>query len=125
HRRSVALRAGIERHERFPATDGKRQMALPAVLRRGPSLNQSALFEIAQQAAQISGIEVEAACDLACGRRTVPGDLVEYAGFAERVGAFEKRLSQHPDLPRVKAVETAHSRDPIPRDPILALLRRG
>src|SRR5438105_15274476 len=73
HRRSVALRAGVERHERFPATDGKRQMALPAVLRRGPSLDQSALFEIAQHAAEISGIQAEAACYLTGSRRTVAG----------------------------------------------------
>ena len=49
---------------------------------------------------------------------------VEDARFGKRVGAIEKRLPQHPDLPRVEAVETAHRRDPI-RDPILAMLRHG
>ena len=57
----VALRAFFGRIERLPSTRCECKIALARVFFRGFALNQAASFEIAQHAAQISGIEVERA----------------------------------------------------------------
>jgi len=86
-------------------------MALAAVIRRGALADQAASFEIAQHAAEVTGIEIETARNLTRGRRMIDCNLVEDARFAERVRAVEKRLPQHPDLSGVIAVEAAHRGD--------------
>src|SRR5580704_10711825 len=86
-------------------------MALTSIACRSFALDQAALLKIAQDAAQIAGIEVERAADIACGERATAGDLVEHARLAERVGAVEKGFAQHADLPRVEAVEAADRGD--------------
>ena len=50
----------------------------------GVPADQPALFEAAQDAAEIAGIEIELARDVGRGRRRALGDLVEHAGFGER-----------------------------------------
>src|ERR1700689_4394401 len=86
-------------------------MALPGIARRGFSFDQAALFEIAQNAAEIAGIELERPADLGRRRGTAAGDLVEHARLAERIGAVKKSFAQHADLPRVEAVEAADRGD--------------
>src|ERR1700722_17681486 len=82
-------------------------MALPCVARRGFSFDQAAFLEIAQHAAEITGIEIERAAHLGRGRGAAAGDLVKHPRLAERVGAVEKGFAQYADLPRVEAVEAA------------------
>ncbi len=96
-------------------------MALPGVAGGGLAPDQPALFEIAQHARQIAGIEIERAADRACGGRIAAGDLVEHACFAERVGAVEKGFAQHADLARVEAIEAAHRRDAILLDAMVGV----
>src|SRR5579862_665352 len=91
-------------------------MALPRVAGGSFAPDQPALFEIAQQARQITGVEIERAADLACGGRIRARDLVKHPRLAERIGAVEERFAQYADLPRVKAVEAAHRRDAISVD---------
>src|ERR1700730_9123490 len=86
-------------------------MALPRVARRGFSFDQAAFLEIAQHAAEITGIEIERAADLGRGRGAAAGDLVKHPRLGERIGAVEKSLTQHADLPRVEAVEAADRSD--------------
>src|SRR5271155_3763769 len=86
-------------------------MTLPRIALRRFTADQGTLFEITQHAAQITGIEVQRAADLGRGARAAVADLVENPRFAERVGAVEKILAQHADLPRVKAVEAADGGD--------------
>ena len=76
--------------------------------------------KLRSDAAQIAGVEIERAADVARGRRAAIGDLVEHARFAERVGAVEKGLAQHAELPRVEAVEAAHIGNAIVGDAIFA-----
>ena len=78
--------------------------------------DQAALFEIAQDAAQIAGVEIERAADVVCGRGLVVGELVEHPHLAERIGAVEIGFAQDADLARVEAIEAAYRGD--------ALLRR-
>ena len=61
------------------------------------------------------------AADLACRSRAAARDLVEHARLAERIGAVEKGLAQHADLPRVETVEAAHHGDAIFGDAMLAV----
>src|SRR5271155_3687298 len=86
-------------------------MALPGVAGGRLSRNQSALFEITQSPAEIAGIEIERATNVACGRRVAARDLVKHPRLAERVGAVEIGLAQHAELPRVEAVESPDSSD--------------
>src|ERR1700685_829933 len=86
-------------------------MALPGIARRGFSLDQAAFLEVAQHAAQITGIEIERAADLGRGRGAAAGELVKHPRLAERIGAVEKGFAQHADLPRVEAVEAADRGD--------------
>ena len=73
--------------------------------------DQAALLEIAQHAAEIAGVEIERAADVARGGASPLRDLVEHARLGQRVGAVELGLAQHADLPRVEAVEAAHRGD--------------
>src|ERR1700734_156528 len=100
-----------ERRISGAAARRERQMALPGIARGNFAADQAALLEIAQHAAQIPGIEIKRAADLGRGRGAAAGDLVEHAGLAERIGAVEKGFAQHPDLPRVEAVEAADRGD--------------
>src|SRR5271166_2265982 len=111
HRRGILLRAPLQWCESLSAVRRQRQMALPGVAGGDVSLNQSALFEITQSPAEIAGIEIERATDVACGRRIAARDLVKHPRLAERVGAVEVSLAQHAELPRVEAVEAADSSD--------------
>ncbi len=96
-------------------------MTLPAVAHRRLALYQAALFELAEHPAQIAGIEVERAADIACGRRAAARDLVKHARLAERERAVEKSFAQDADLPRVEAVEAAHRCDACFGDAMLAI----
>src|SRR5208282_2281803 len=109
----VALRTLLQRRKRLAAPRRQRQMALPGIADGNAASDQSALFEVAQHAAQISGIEIERAADAAGRRRTAAGDLVKHARLAERIGAVEIGLAQHAEPPRVEAVEPAHGVDPL------------
>ncbi len=64
-------------------------MALARVLGGGLARDQPALFKIAQHAAQITGVEIERASDVAGGQAIAAGNFVEHAHLAERVGAVE------------------------------------
>jgi hypothetical protein len=57
-------------------------MALPGVARGNFSLNQAALFEVAQHAAQIAGVEIKRA-----GDRFVSGGCDDQDGGWRRRGA--------------------------------------
>ena len=102
----------FERSHDFFATHGQREIAAPCILRRSGAGDQAAFLEIAQHAAQVTGVEVERASDIAGCWQTAAPDFVEHPRFAERVGAIEKILAQHADLPRVEAVEAAYGGDP-------------
>src|SRR5208282_3418091 len=110
----VALRTLLQRRKRLAAARRQRQMALPGIAGGNAASDQSALFEVAQHAAQISGIEVERAADATGRRRMAAGDLVKHARLAKRIGAVEIGLAQHAEPPRVEAVEPAHGGDPLP-----------
>ena len=97
--------------ERLSAGRRQRNMTLSGVAGGDLPLDQSALFEILQHAAQIAGVEIERADNLDRGRRAALGNLVEQARLAERIGAVEIGLAQHAELPRVEAVEAAHRGD--------------
>ena len=111
HGAGVVLRAAFQRRVSGAAARRERQMALPGVARRNFAADQAAFLEIAQHAAQIAGIEIERAADLGRGRGAAAGDLVKHPRLGERIGAVEKGLAQHADLPRVEAVEAADRGD--------------
>ena len=100
------------RIERLPSTRCERKIALARVFFRGFARNQAASFEIAQHAAQISGIEVERAADILGGHRLAVGDLVKHPHLAEGVRTVEVSLAQDADLARVEPVEAPYGADP-------------
>lgn len=89
----------------------EREMTLAPVFGRGLAADQAALFEIAQKAAEVAGVELKRPANIRCGDVIRLRDLIEHPHLAERVGAVEVGLSQYANLPRVKAIETAHGRD--------------
>ena len=96
----------------FMPLDARSQRATAAMLAKLAPADQAAFFKIAQYAAEITRIEIEAAGDIARRWRAATCNLIKDARFAERIGAVEKGLPQHPDLARVIAVEAAHRGDP-------------
>jgi DNA-binding MarR family transcriptional regulator len=109
--RNFEKRGLIER--KTSASDARQShLALSALGRKTfTPLDQAGFFETAQQAAEITGIEVECPADIACRRQPPTSDLVNHARFAERIGAVEEVLPQHSDLARVEAVEASHRGD--------------
>ena len=86
-------------------------MTLASVFRRSFAADQSALLEIAQQAAEISCVEVKRAADVACCQAVAMRELVENTHLAERIGAIEIGFSQHADLLRIEPIESADRGD--------------
>ncbi len=82
-------------------------MALAGVFCRSLAADQPTLFEIAQQAAEIAGVEIERASNVASGEPIALRQLVEHPHFAERIGAVEIGFPQDADLARIEAVEAA------------------
>ena len=111
HRRDGVLRSLFRRRIDFAALRGQRKVALPCVGLRRFSADQAFLLEIAQQARQVPGVEIERADNVAGGQVVAFRQFVQHAHFAERVGAVEIVFAQDADLPRVEAVEAAHRID--------------
>jgi hypothetical protein len=73
--------------------------------------NQAALFELAQDAAEIAWVESQFLAEFGgSGLRTV-GDLVQNARLRQRKRAVEKTFTQYTDLPGVETVEAADGVD--------------
>jgi hypothetical protein len=90
---------------------GQAQEALPPVRRRGALVDQSLLGEVAENAAEIAGVERQVAADLARGGGLALRELVEHARFGEREGAAQQAFLQNADLLGVEAIEAAHRGD--------------
>ena len=58
---------GIERRIGFFAPRRQREVLLSRVAFRSGALDQAGILKIAQQPAQIAGIEIERAADVGCG----------------------------------------------------------
>ena len=96
----------------FLSRCGERQLE-PARIVLGRRLAQVTLGdEPAQDAAQVPGVEPEAAREIGGdGRFRRMGELVEHADFRERPGAVVESLPQHADALRVEAVEAPYGVD--------------
>src|SRR4029077_16196224 len=107
HGAGLLLRTLFHRSEQFAAARSQREMTLAPVFGRGLAADQAALFEIAQKAAEVAGVELKRPANIRCGDVIRLRDLIEHPHLAERVGAVEVGLSQYANLPRVKPIETA------------------
>src|SRR5207302_11364706 len=75
------------------------------------AVNQPALREAAQDAAQIAGVEPQLTAELGRGGRVAVRQLVEHPHLGERERALEVPFVQQADLLRVAAVAAPHGRD--------------
>src|SRR6516164_9628074 len=82
----------------------------------GPSLGRSlpadqpVSLKAAQDAAEITGIEVKLARNVACRRTPALLDLVQHPCLGERIGAVEPAALQDAEPLGVEAIEAAHRR---------------
>ena len=111
HGDDLVLGAMVERSEGGAAQRGQGQQALAGVQRAGGALDQTALLEALEQAAEIAGIEAEVADERARGRIFPMGQLVEDAGLGQGEGALEQPLLEHADAPGIEAVEAPDGSD--------------
>ena len=111
HCSDLPLGAAFNGHERAQPARGQRKLTLASVAGRSVAGNQPALLEIAQHAAEVSGVHVQRPRNLARGRHVGMGNLVQHPELAERIGAPEIRFAQQSDMPGVKAVEMTHRGD--------------
>ena len=113
HRADLVARARVQRRERVVAPAGQGEEALPAVGLRAGALEQPALLEAAQDAAQIARIEPELSPERARGDGVLMRELVEDAPLGQGERAGQIALVQEADLPRVEAIEPPHRGDPL------------
>ena len=111
-RGDLVVGRAIERCECLPSCGGQRELE-PARVAGGRRLLQVTLVdESAQDAAQVPGIESQAAREIG-SRHAARGvsELVEHAHLREGPGAVVQALAQHADPLRVEAVEAPHGVD--------------
>src|SRR5262245_55443580 len=104
----------VEGSEGLTAAFGERKKTLPRVVRGGLAADQPDLLEAAQDAAEVAGVELELARNIA--RRTLCRagarlDLIEHARLGERKRAVAPARLQHADACGVEAIELAHCGD--------------
>jgi hypothetical protein len=67
HGAGLLLRTLFHRSEQFAAARSQREMTLAPVFGRGLAADQAALFEIAQKAAEVAGVELKRPANVRCG----------------------------------------------------------
>src|SRR4029077_17070972 len=111
HGARLLLRTLFHWCEQFAAARSQREMTLAPVFGRSLAADQPALFEIAQKAAEVAGVELKRPANVRCSDVIRLRDLIQHPHLSERVGAVEVGLAQYANLPRVKAIETTYGRD--------------
>jgi len=111
HRRDFRALAGVECGESFSALGGQFKKDLAAVGWGCRPANQAALFEFAQDAAEIARVEAQFLAEFGGGGALAMSDLIQNASLRERKRALEKALAQHTDLPGVETVEATDGVD--------------
>ena len=101
-----AVRVSSGAKARRPA-GGDAKLRVAGIVRRRRALDQAALLEAAQQAAQVAGIEAEVARQLGRGGVLAVRELPQQARFGQRERGRQQAFLQHADAPRVEAVEAA------------------
>ena len=108
HGADLLTRAGLERRESGLATRREAQQLLAPVALGPPSLEQAAFEEAAQDAAQITQVQVELAGQLAGGGVLAVGQLVQHAHLGQREGTVQVVAPQDADAPGIQTIEAAH-----------------
>ena len=107
----------FDRRETLAAALGDREVASPAVGLGGLPADQPVRFEVAQDAAEVAGIESQIAGDFGRGRPVALTDFVEHARLRQRKRAADPAFAQDADALRVEPVEAPQRRDVI-LDPV-------
>src|SRR5262252_10977657 len=89
HHTNFLLRLGIEWRESGLPSPGKKEKTSPPVLLRGSLPNQSALFEGAQGAAQIPGVQPQLLGQLARRGFVAVCELIENADLSQGIRAAQ------------------------------------
>jgi len=71
--------------------------------------------EVAEDAAQVAGVEVELAAEVGGAHGVAVGELVEHADRGEREVALEMRLIENVDAARIESIEPADGVDGVGR----------
>jgi hypothetical protein len=103
----LLLRARVQRREGAFAGRGEAEVHLAGVVLRTGRLDQAALLEAAEQAAEVTRVELEAARELGGGGARAVRKLPQQARFGQREACVEQAFVQHADAPGVEAVEGA------------------
>ena len=111
HLPASRLRVGFERRERLSPARREGQQGLPTVLLRLLRRHEAAGAKVAQDPAEIAGVEPELARDVARGQLLAAGQFVEHARLGEREPALPPAVAQHADVLRVEPVEAPHRGD--------------
>ena len=125
HAPLVGVREALEQLRGSPRSSERRarsNTAAPAAVRltswrrasvsRLPAGDEPVGLEAGEQPAQVAGVEVERAAEVGDRRHRPLPELVQHARLGERVRRPEQAGPEHPEPPRVEAVERAHRRDP-------------
>jgi hypothetical protein len=113
HRRHRLARAGIDCRVECLARLAERDDKPPAVMLRGPPLDQPLLFEPGENAAQIAGIKTEFGCELGRRRPLALRQFPDHPAFGQRQRAAGQPLAQDADLAGVKPAEPPDDCNPI------------
>jgi hypothetical protein len=84
------------------------QQLLAPVALGSLSLEQAAFEKVAQDAAQITQVQVELAGQLAGGGALAVDQLVQHADLGQREGTVQVVALQHADAAGVQTIEAAH-----------------
>src|SRR5439155_13658893 len=95
----------VEGGERRLPAAGQPQEVRPAVGRRGPPVDEAALAQAAQDAAQVAGVQPQLLAELGGAGPLAVGQLVEDARLRERERALQQAFLQHADPPGIEPVE--------------------
>ena len=98
--------AAFERRKGIAPLRGEEQVALATVAGRTLLANQTAPYKIAQDAAEITVVELELLAEFRRSEVVFMREFVEHVCFRERERALEKILLQRADVPGVEPIES-------------------
>jgi len=105
------MRGAVELSESLASLRRQPELVLASVGSQRLAAEQASFLEILHDAADIASIKPELAANRLGRDILAMGKLVHHPRLAERVGAIEHMLAEHPELLGIGAVERADSGD--------------
>jgi hypothetical protein len=103
----VVPRPGVKYRKCLPPRSSKAQQALPAIGFRACPVDQAGVVEAAQDAAQVTAVEVQFLGESGCRGLSMACHLKENARLGKGERTADEAFLQHTDPPGVEAVESA------------------